>query len=593
MTPPLTLEQLYSTTLRAFSRHPKAHIHLDSEAYPAYRLYHEQLTIGIDPANTPVLRGIADSHAAYLRFHRPDIYQYYLPTSSDPLATSIYEAAEWARVEALGMQHLPGLKQNITQKIGYDIEHMPPVTRVSLPYPALIRLLILQASTDILLPATLLSSCTPLEATLRPYLDRLGQILEDQAVFAQEVRALLTHLIPDSSANSDALQPAPPSETTVPDQADASLPSDTSQGEEVFVPSSTHSRHLSVESTEDTPFSDPTTFPEPSIVYPESSRLIREAQTGYTVYSNTFDQIVHASTLGTEAELTRLRKQLDLKLAMQPAIPKPHANRLLRQLLTQQQASWHYNLEEGLLDSARLAYRVANPNYPSFYKQRFASAQYHTVVTLLLDNSGSMRGRPITLAAMSAELLAKLLEICGIKVEILGFTTVEWKGGQSRQQWEQHHSPSHPGRLNDLRHIIYKAADTPWRKARRHMGLMLKEGILKENIDGEAILWAYTRLRNRPEHRRILMVISDGAPVDDSTLSANHASYLDDHLRQVVSAIEKEGKVEIVAIGIGHDVNRYYNHAVTIKDAKELSETMFKELSTLFSKRNEYTALAA
>jgi cobaltochelatase CobT len=258
------------------------------------------------------------------------------------------------------------------------------------------------------------------------------------------------------------------------------------------------------------------------------------------------------------------------------------ANRLQRRLLAKQTRAWEFDLDEGLLDAGRLARVVANPIHSLSFKQEKETDFRDTVVTLLIDNSGSMRGRPIAVAAMSAEILARTLERCGVKVEILGFTTRAWKGGQSREKWVADGKPPNPGRLNDLRHIIYKAADTPWRRARKNLGLMLREGILKENIDGEALLWAHSRLLGRPEQRRILMVISDGAPVDDSTLSVNLGSYLERHLRDVIAWVEEAGSVELLAIGIGHDVTRYYRRAVTIMDAEELGGTMLRQLTNLF-----------
>jgi cobaltochelatase CobT len=258
------------------------------------------------------------------------------------------------------------------------------------------------------------------------------------------------------------------------------------------------------------------------------------------------------------------------------------ANRLQRKLMAQQTRSWDFDLEEGILDSGRLARIVANPTHSLSFKMEKETEFRDTVVTLLIDNSGSMRGRPITVAALSAEILARTLERCAVKVEVLGFTTVAWKGGQSREEWMRRGKVPNPGRLNDLRHIIYKGADSPWRRARRNMGLMLREGILKENIDGEALLWAHNRLLARPEQRRILMVISDGAPVDDSTLSVNSGNYLEKHLREVIAHIENRSAVELLAIGIGHDVRRYYRRAVTIMDAEELGGTVMRQLASLF-----------
>ena len=305
----------------------------------------------------------------------------------------------------------------------------------------------------------------------------------------------------------------------------------------------------------------------------------------YKVYTNQFDETIEAEELCDPDELTRLRNYLDKQLASLQGVVARLANRLQRRLMAQQNRSWDFDLEEGMLDAARLTRVVIDPMHALSFKQEQDTEFRDTVVTLLIDNSGSMRGRPITVAAICADILARTLERCGVKVEILGFTTRAWKGGQSREHWLAAGKPAKPGRLNDLRHIIYKSADAPWRRARRNLGLMMREGLLKENIDGEALIWAHNRLLARPEQRRILMVISDGAPVDDSTLSVNSGNYLERHLRQVIEDIETRSPVELIAIGIGHDVTRYYRRAVTIVDAEELGGAMTDKLAELFEER--------
>jgi cobaltochelatase CobT len=308
-------------------------------------------------------------------------------------------------------------------------------------------------------------------------------------------------------------------------------------------------------------------------------------QFDYRVYTTRYDEIVEAAELCDPEEIGRLRMYLDQQLThLQGAVTKL-ANRLQRRLMAQQSRSWDFDQEEGLLDAARLARVIVNPAHSLSYKIERDTEFRDTVVSLLIDNSGSMRGRPISIAAISADILARTLERCGVKTEILGFTTRAWKGGQSREKWLRDGRPPHPGRLNDLRHIVYKQADEPWRRARKNLGLMMREGLLKENIDGEALLWAHNRLIGRTEERRILMVISDGAPVDDSTLSVNSGTYLERHLRQVIGWIESRSPVELVAIGIGHDVTRYYERAVTIMDAEQLGGTMIEQLAALFDTR--------
>jgi cobaltochelatase CobT len=307
-------------------------------------------------------------------------------------------------------------------------------------------------------------------------------------------------------------------------------------------------------------------------------------QFDYRIFTDRYDEVVEASELCDEAELGRLRMYLDQQLThLQGAVTRL-ANRLQRRLMAQQSRSWAFDQEEGLLDAARLARVIVNPAHSLSYKIERETDFRDTVVTLLIDNSGSMRGRPISIAAISADILARTLERCGVKVEILGFTTRAWKGGQAREMWLGAGRPPSPGRLNDLRHIVYKQADDPWRRARKNLGLMMREGLLKENIDGEALQWAHHRLIARPEERKILMVISDGAPVDDSTLSVNSGTYLERHLRQMIGWIEARSPVELVAIGIGHDVTRYYSRAVTIMDAEQLGGTMIEQLASLFDK---------
>jgi cobaltochelatase CobT len=302
----------------------------------------------------------------------------------------------------------------------------------------------------------------------------------------------------------------------------------------------------------------------------------------YKAFTASFDEVVSATELCDEEELTRLRAYLDAQLKGLQGIVTRLANRLQRRLMAQQNRSWDFDQEEGLLDAARLARVVISPGHSLSYKIERDVQFKDTVVTLLIDNSGSMRGRPISIAAISADIMARTLERCGVKTEILGFTTRAWKGGQSREAWLAGGKPPHPGRLNDLRHIVYKKADEPWRRARKNLGLMMREGLLKENIDGEALIWAHNRLLARQEDRRILMVISDGAPVDDSTLSVNSAGYLEQHLRRVIDWIEKQSPVQLVAIGIGHDVTRYYRRAVTIMDVEQLGGTMVEQLAGLF-----------
>ena len=307
----------------------------------------------------------------------------------------------------------------------------------------------------------------------------------------------------------------------------------------------------------------------------------------YKIFTNQFDEVAKAEILETKEEIRKLRKNLDQQLVSFQDLITKLANKLQRQLLAKQNRAWEFDLEEGLLDSSKLTRVIMDPyNSLSFKKEKELDFK-DTIVTLLIDNSGSMRGRPITIAALCADILSRTLERCSVKVEILGFTTKNWKGGKSREEWNKNNKPKNPGRLNDLRHIIYKSADTQWRQAKNNIGLMLKEGLLKENIDGEAISWAYNRIKKRREERKILMVISDGAPVDDSTLSVNSGDFLEKHLKKIVKFIENKDDVEILAIGIGHDVSRYYNKAIKITDVQELGDVMISQLSGLFTNKNK------
>jgi cobaltochelatase CobT len=322
---------------------------------------------------------------------------------------------------------------------------------------------------------------------------------------------------------------------------------------------------------------------DPSENRPVPSNGSEKRGPDYKAFTTKFDEVVDAHELCEPEELQRLRDYLDKQLQNLSSVVSRLANRLQRRLMAQQSRSWEFDLEEGMLDTARLPRIIIDPQQPLSFKREKDMEFRDTVVTLLIDNSGSMRGRPITVAATCADILARTLERCGVKVEILGFTTRAWKGGQSREAWLQAGKPANPGRLNDLRHLIYKPADAPWRRARKNLGLMMREGLLKENIDGEALDWAHQRLTGRPEQRKILMMISDGAPVDDSTLSVNSGNYLERHLRYVIEEIETRSPVELIAIGIGHDVTRYYRRAVTIVDAEELGGAMTEKLAELFA----------
>jgi cobaltochelatase CobT len=543
------------------------------------------------------LRGMADSIALRLRHHNDEIHSAAAPASRE--AREAYDALEQARVEIIGAAHMAGVSANLRCKLNDECEAdgLNRMTkREQLPLATALSLL----ARDRMDPSAVPDSAREILGLWR---DTLGDAAElaltelaaaktDQPTYTKAIRKLLAALDMAEAESDASNNDESDSENDGGDDAsqqDNSQDSDgQTQNEEESLLSATQetsegesSEQNSDSENESDEFS---TEAEDIPSGPQQNRNTNRSddRTSYRAFTRTYDEEIDADKLCDPEELTRLRLQLDNQLQHMHAVVAKLANRLQRRLLAQQTRAWEFDLEEGMLDSARLSRIIVDPLLALTYKRERETDFRDTVVTLLIDNSGSMRGRPITVAAMSGDILARTLERCAVKVEVLGFTTRAWKGGQSRERWVAAGKPATPGRLNDLRHIIYKAADTPWRRARKNLGLMLREGLLKENIDGEALLWAYGRLLSRPEHRRILMVISDGAPVDDSTLSVNSGNYLERHLRDVIHEIESRQLVELIAIGIGHDVTRYYRRAVTIVDAEELGGTMMRKLTELF-----------
>ena len=545
------------------------------------------------------LRGHADAIALKVRHHDPQIHREYLPTGH--LARLSFESLEQARCEALGANRMAGVAANLRAALEYYCHnrgYARVAEREDAPLPEVLRFLARESMTGEHPPATAARMVDLWRAELEPkiggQLSELAKVMEDQCEFARCVQRMLHTLGLVEHPPEDEQQP--PDDTEQDNEDGPSAQNDQSSGDAASARSEAEGsdQQASAEDGDSDEASamdalDPRAFggDEDDTNAPGQLQLgandgKRGEEPPYHPYVKQFDEIVDASELCEAEELTRLRQHLDQQLAALQGVVGRLANRLQRRLLAKQLREWDFDMEEGLLDTARLSRVVANPLYPLSYKRERETAFKDTIVTLLLDNSGSMRGRPIMVAAMSADILAGTLERCGVKVEILGFTTRAWKGGRSRELWIQNGKASDPGRLNDLRHIIYKSADTPLRRARKNLGLMLREGLLKENIDGEALLWANDRLLSRPEQRRILMVISDGAPVDDSTLSVNKSSYLERHLREVIQHVQSQGLVELLAIGIGHDVTRYYERAVTIVDAEQLGGTMLEKLAELF-----------
>jgi cobaltochelatase CobT len=553
-------------------------------------------TRALPPAEMTRLRGIADSLALRLRHHDDTIHAARMPARRE--AKEVYDALEQARVEVVGARHMAGVAANLRAHLaeqceadGYDRmtrkDQLPLTAALSLlarermsgepSPPAAQRVLDLWRDT--------------LGAAAENALNEMARVQDNQAAYSRAARKLLAALDlaeaevdaePEQGEENEAgAQEEGPQDTSEESTAEQSSEMDSALGAQQEEMEGDAAEDDNSEGEED----DATSAQgedRPSGPQPRRNQPLGESESGYRAFTRAFDEEVAAEDLVDPEELTRLRQQLDQQLQHLQGVVSKLANRLQRRLLAQQQRAWDFDLEEGLLDAGRLARVVVNPLHALSYKRERDTDFRDTIVTLLIDNSGSMRGRPITVAAMCGDILARTLERCAVKVEVLGFTTRAWKGGSSRERWVQEGKPRNPGRLNDLRHIIYKSADAPWRRARKNLGLMLREGLLKENIDGEALLWAYRRLLARPEHRRILMVISDGAPVDDSTLSVNPGNYLERHLREVIREIETRELVELIAIGIGHDVTRYYRRAVTIVDAEELGGTMMKKLTELF-----------
>jgi cobaltochelatase CobT len=590
-------------TARAMAREPELEVSFTTEA-PSSSL--KQLRVPMPGRHLPAeqvaeARGFADAFALRERHHDAGLHARGAP--ADSTARAVFDAVEQARVEALGSRAMAGVRANLAHALDQRLRSDPLTrarTRAEVPLASALGLIVRERLTGEKPPAVAEGGLALvrdwIEDKAGADLDGLELTLDDQAAFARLAVRLLEDLElvearpetsePDDAEIEESEQPDQPQESEEGEDEEQSGDADGQMDarSEDTGPS---------EEQGDTQESEPGDFDSEGAEGEDGEDGVQPARPNrppsnmpatldYKAFVTRFDEVIAAGDLCDEEELTRLRAYLDQQLVhLQGAVTKL-ANRLQRRLMAQQSRSWDFDQEEGLLDAARLARVVVSPGHSLSYKIEREAEFRDTVVTLLIDNSGSMRGRPISIAAISADILARTLERVGVKTEILGFTTRAWKGGQAREAWLHANRPASPGRLNDLRHIVYKQADEPYRRARRNLGLMMREGLLKENIDGEALLWAHARLIARPEDRRILMVISDGAPVDDSTLSVNSGSYLERHLRQVIGWIETRSPVELAAIGIGHDVTRYYSRAVTIMDAEQLGGTMVEQLATLF-----------
>jgi cobaltochelatase CobT len=541
-------------------------------------------------------RGFADSFALRLKHH--NVARHLASRPSEAIAGAAYDAVETARIEALGSRAMAGVAGNLTHALEMRLR-TDPITRAQtaeeVPISTALSLIVRERLTGAPIP-TIASEGVDLlrgwiEEKAGSDLDALGLALDDQHAFAALMRSMLEHLDLtegefDPSDADEGGEDADDQEEQDGESDDegqgeagqAEAPAEPQDGDGEESDGEVDQSEMDEEDGADGEMGDDGMQP----VNPQRRNWDHLPQSDYKAWSEKYDETITALELADEDELNRLRAYLDQQLESLQSVVTKLANRLQRRLMAQQNRSWDFDQEEGMLDAARLARVIVSPGSSLSYKSERETAFKDTVVTMLIDNSGSMRGRPISIAAISTDILARTLERCGVKTEILGFTTRAWKGGQAREDWLAAGRPAMPGRLNDLRHIIYKKADEPWRHARRNLGLMMREGLLKENIDGEALLWAHNRLIARREDRRILMVISDGAPVDDSTLSVNHGGYLEQHLRKVIEMIETRSPVQLIAIGIGHDVTRYYKRAVTIMDAEQLGGTMVEQLAGLF-----------
>src|SRR5579872_6047453 len=559
------------------------------------------------PREAAILRGLADSMALRLACHDEAVHRRFAPQNQ--AARGLFDAVEQARVESIGSRRMEGVAANLTAMLD-DRYHRGPYAEVTdradAPLEDAVAMMVRERLTGLAPPAAARRVVDlwrgHVEEKAGKELNRLDASILDQRGFAKAIHKLLASLDMANDSPSDAEEDE--GEKGNDEQQDNAEQAD-GENEDGDAQDSLEMER-SDDASDDAQEGAMEAADAPSAEFPDESEAGEADEAAenppaashsndrrgpdYKAFTAKFDEVVNAEELCEPEELQRLRDYLDKQLQNLSSVVGRLANRLQRRLMAQQNRSWEFDLEEGVLDTARLPRVVIDPQQPLSFKREKDMDFRDTVVTLLIDNSGSMRGRPITVAATCADILARTLERCGVKVEILGFTTRAWKGGQSREAWLQAGKPAAPGRLNDLRHLIYKSADAPWRRARKNLGLMMREGLLKENIDGEALDWAHQRLLGRSEQRRILMMISDGAPVDDSTLSVNSGNYLERHLRYVIDEIENRSPIELIAIGIGHDVTRYYRRAVTIVDAEELGGAMTEKLAELFDESAALTA---
>ena len=539
------------------------------------------------------LRAFADSEALKIKYTDKKIYIENEPKGT--MSKALYAIAEKIRYEKIGSDKLKGVKNNITQcyENKFKEKKIEEIrTEADVPITEAFELYLRSHFFNIKQTHStkkVLSYWKDLfDKNLKQKLKELDNHVKNQSKFNQLVADIINNLDfedPDSKESEEKKETSENDSSQSENQNDESKAAKTENDEKSATELSVFENNPE-SSNENEEMIQQEIDGDPTLAKNNKKELAKEK---YKAFTNIYDEVVSAEELESEDEIIRLRKNLDQQLTNLQNLVSKLANKLQRQLLAKQNRSWEFDLEEGMLDSSKLSRVIIDPFHSLSYKMEKETKFKDTVVTLLIDNSGSMRGRPISVAAICADILSRTLERCSVKVEILGFTTKNWKGGKSREKWNSENKPKNPGRLNDLRHIVYKSADKPWRQSKKNIGLMLKEGLLKENIDGEALLWAFKRITKRKEERKILMIISDGAPVDDSTLSVNSGDYLEKHLKQTVKWIEENSKIEVLAVGIGHDVTRYYKKAIKIADVQELGDVMINQLTKLFSEKNKKT----
>ena len=599
------IKKALSETTRAISKKNDLTINFENEATKINQNTIQLSRISNDNSRNDIIfaRGEADSKALYIRYHDESIDQKYAPKGD--IALNLFNEMEKARCEAIGASIYPGAAKNIENKIEKESKKFFEKSEPNQKFPLQdsLRLLIKKKTLHYKLSKNSQKGLDMWEDFIlnesKSNFSKILSSIDNQEKFAKLSRNIIKDLGYGDQLGEEPEYDDNADNDNQNDESNESENSDENDNDEQQLPDEVEELVSDSSTTDDLSVEEEINEVEPQEDTNEeqnnrkkTNSFFSEADPNYKVFNNIYDEEILAENLAAEEELAKLRIYLEQQLDQVKGAVSRLANKLQRRLQAQQNRTWKFDLEEGFLDASRLARIITNPTTPLTYKQESEIEFKDTIVTLLIDNSGSMRGRPISIAAICAEIIASTLERCQVKCEILGFTTKAWKGGKSREDWLSKDRPNNPGRLNDLRHVIYKQADVPLRRARLNLGLMMKEGLLKENIDGEALEWANKRLIKRSESRKILMVISDGAPVDDSTLSVNPSNYLENHLKNVISMIEKRGLLELIAIGIGHDVTRYYRNAITITDIEQLAGAMTEQLARLFDKKEKKLKVA-